>query len=418
MVVKRLLLLAFGLMTAACAPTQVAINGRFPANYPQAAELRQIMVNEFDGRAGRAFTPTLFSELSNAEFDGQRHFTIVNSERNYGDALATARQLGAQAVMSGNASVDSDETYFTESRRECDARNDKNKCIQWRDYEVSCTNRTIQVSVAPRFTRATDATVVYSSQKTATRRARWCQDRSRNETDDQLIMQAYAEIATAIRRDVAPYAAVLHATLKESHEGLRGAEAQQFDQAVALAKAGNVGGACDAWRAISTSSPDHVWTVYNLGICAEAKGDYGAALTQYQRAGQLGGAADAAVVESVNRVSGLMSAEGRLAQAEAGRRAAAEAEARRAAEVQRAQEEAARQAEAARAARHAELVSRYGAAAAAAIANGQVNAGMTAEQVWDSILTLAEASAREHTSRADRLSARSGRLQSSGFPGS
>jgi hypothetical protein len=114
--------------------------------------------------------------------------------------------------------------------------------------------------------------------------------------------------------------------------------------------------------------------VYNLGICAEATGDYAGALARYQRASALGGASNRAVADSIARVNRLMGAEQQLAAEEASRRAAAEAEAERVAA-------AARQAEAARNARRADLTARYGAAAANAILAGQVQQGMTPQQV-------------------------------------
>jgi hypothetical protein len=357
---------------ASCTPTQVAINARFPANYPQAAELRRVAVAEFDGRGGREFTGVLRSQLASAVFDGQRHFNLIEGVSS--PNAQAARQLDAEAVVYGSVSIDRAQQGYAEGRRECVAVDDDNDCIRWQDYEVACTAVTLSVAANPNLLRAGDSSIIYSTQKRAERTSRWCSDGRRNTSDDAMIADMFDTIAREIRRDIAPYNSVLNATISESSQGLPRNLAAQFDQAVEAAKAANVAGACDSWRAVDGAQPDHVWTVYNLGICAEATGDYAGALARYQRASELGGASNRAVADSIARVNRLMGAEQQLAAEEASRRAAAEAEAERVAA-------AARQAEAARNARRADLTARYGAAAANAILAGQVQQGMTPQQV-------------------------------------
>jgi hypothetical protein len=384
-------LCAAAALAVACTPTQVAINARFPANFPEAAELRRIAVAEFDGRGGREFTGSMQAELSRAVFDGQRHFTLIDGVS--GPTAQAARQAGAQGVLSGSVSVNTSRQNYTEGRRDCAARNQDNECVRWREYEVGCTATTINVSVSPTLLRATDSSVVYSSQKRAERTSRWCSDRQRNTTDDAMIGDMFNTIAGEIRRDIAPYNSVLQATISESTDGLPRELSAQFEQAVEAAKANNVPAACDTWRSIDAAQPDHVWTVYNLGICAEATGDYPGALARYQRSSELGGASNRAVSASIARVNRLMGAEQQLAAEEATRRAAAEAEARRVAE-------AARQAEAARNARRTDLTARYGATIANAIVAGQVVAGMTPQQV---IEARGQPSRRETLTPTDQI---------------
>jgi len=366
------LFLAAVVLAAACTPTQVAINARFPANYPAAAELRRIAVAEFEGRGGRSFSGAMRAELAGTTFDGQRHFTLIDGLES--PTAQAARRLNVQGVLSGTSSIDSHQQGFREGRRECAARNRDNECVNWREYEVSCTSLTLSVAVNPSLLAASNSSIVYSTQKSASRTSRWCSDRPRNTTDDAMIAEMFNAIAADIRRDIAPYNSVLNATIKESNDGLSRELAAQFDQAVEAATASNVSGACDLWRAVDAAQPDHVWTVYNLGICAEATGDYPGALARYQRARELGGATDRAVSASVARVNRLMGAEQQLVAEEQTRREAAEAEARRAAE-------AARVTETARNARRSELTARYGATIANAIVAGQVIQGMTAQQV-------------------------------------
>jgi len=368
---------ALGLLTAAfgagCAPTQVAINARFPAHFPEAAELRRISVATFDGNGGLEFTGAMRAEIVSATFDGQRHFTLIESAANAG----AARAANAQGVLTGTVVIDRSRNNYNEGRRECSARNNDNQCVRWREYEVSCSAVTMSALVTPNLLRASDGASIYASQKRGERTSRWCSDRQRNVTDEAMVAAILANLAVEVRRDIAPYNSVLNANISESADGLPRELAARFDAAVDAAKASNIAAACDGWRAVDAARPEHVWTVYNLGICSEAQGDYVNAHALYQRASQLGGASNRDVASSIQRVNRLMSAEQQLTAEEASRRLASEAEARRV-------ETAARQSRAAQDARRAELVSRHGAAMADAIQAGQVNPGMTPQQVIES----------------------------------
>lgn len=382
---------------AACAPTLVAINARFPANYPQATQLTKIAVAPFQGRSAQNFTGALRSEIAGATFDGKPHFTVLSGLR--GPTPQAGQAIGAQAILSGTVSVGSDQDNYLEGRRVCAAQNEKRKCVRWREYQVSCSRRALTVTVNPILLNVAEASEVYSAQKTTNLTSRWCSDRARTTTDDAMVAAMFARIATEIRRDIAPYNAVLNATVKENKDGLARDQAAQFDQAVAAAKAGNFSSACEAWRAVNSARADHPATVYNLGICKEATGDFIGALADYERAQTIGDAADRTVTESVSRVKRLLGAEGQLAAEEEARAAAAaesaarkaeqdrlaEAEAKRAADAAAAQAQQAvdqaRRAEAARSAKRAELVARHGAAIATAIEAGNVVAGMSPQQV-------------------------------------
>jgi len=368
--------LAIGLVSAliavACTPTQVAINARLPANFPEAAELRRIAVAPFEGNGGADFTGAMRAEIVAATFDGQRHFTLIEGPAS--TSAAAARQANAQGLLTGSVFIDRSRNNFREGRRECSARNNDNQCVRWHEYEVNCTAETVSALVSPNLLRASDGASVYASQKRGERTSRWCTDRQRNTTDEAMIAAILANIATEVRRDIAPYNSVLNATVIETSDGLSRPLAAQFDLAVDAAKASNVAAACESWRAIDAAQPNHTWTIYNLGICAEAQGDYVNAQAHYQRASQLGGASNRQVVASMQRVGRLLNAEQQLAAEEAARQLERETTTRRA-------EEAAERSRAAQNARRSDLVSRHGAATADAILAGQVNAGMTPQQV-------------------------------------
>ncbi len=70
--------------------------------------------------------------------------------------------------------------------------------------------------------------------------------------------------------------------------------------------------ACAGWEAIDAAAPDHVATVFDLGVCAEAKGDLLGALTRYERASALLGKGNEAEGDA-KRVRQLLAAREDLA---------------------------------------------------------------------------------------------------------
>lgn len=295
----------------ACA-TEVAINGRFPARFPEATQLQRITLLDLAGNDGRAFGGALQATLLTAEFDGQRIFSLVDTgSRPRGrsvDAARYGRDTGAQGVFTGSASITSENQSFEGTGSRCVETNDRGNCVRSVPTTVNCTRRTMTLAAAINLVRSADGAIVYSSDRTQSRATSWCQGQTRRETDEMLAQALRQILINEIRRDVAPYVAVLQATLKESPSGLNEPYATEFKRAVAAAKAGNFGGACDIWRAVDASSPSHTATVYNLGVCSEASGDYASAVSLYQRALTLSGGADRTIIASLDRVNSLISA--------------------------------------------------------------------------------------------------------------
>lgn len=314
-----------GLLVAGCA-TQVSISGRFPARFPEAARLKKLAVVEFSGVGGGEFTSVLQSALFGAEFDGQRVFTIVDTggrTRPQSSELARyGRGAGADGVVTGQTSVTWNNEPYDFTRTECTQRDEKKKCVRESKVHVYCTRRTIALSVSARLVRSSNGETVYSSEKSDSAVTSWCSGETRRQSDDMMLASLRINIAEDVRRDVAPYVAVLKATLKESPTGLPPLQAAEFRRAVDAAKAQNFGMACEIWAGINATPPQHVWTVYNLGVCAETEGAYGLALTRYRTAQSLSPKPDTTISQSITRVTTLLGASAQL-EAEKARQAEA-----------------------------------------------------------------------------------------------
>lgn len=380
------------LLAAGCATT-VAISARFPARYAETTDIRRVAIAGFGGFGGNEFGSALQAELVSATFDGKPYFTVVatGGPNDPGRASGYGRSVGAQGVILGTISTDFNTQTYQGSESRCVLRED-NKCKKYQSFAIACWRRSVDVVVVPRLVKVANGQLIYSSQKTARKNTSWCQGQSQSTSDLSLVTAAHRDILGEIRRDIAPYNAVLSATLKTKGEGLSKEIKPQFASAVKAATDGAMGEACRIWGEVNTASPNNVDTVYDLGVCAESEGAYAKALGLYRQAQSLGTASDRDVVASIARAQNLMQANGQLAQEESKRAAVVQAERDRAAAEQR--DDAARSAQAARsrqaaatAAKAAQdskrraVTAKYGPGAAEAILSGKVVKGMTKDQV-------------------------------------
>jgi tetratricopeptide (TPR) repeat protein len=127
-----------------------------------------------------------------------------------------------------------------------------------------------------------------------------------------MIDGAIANILGQIRPDIAPYNTVLKATVIEKKDGLSEADGKLFDAAVKAAGKGDLSTACHTWDGLLTANPSHPWTIYNIGVCAEANGDFQGALSRYEKAQSLALKPDNDVGESIDRVRHLIAAQKEL----------------------------------------------------------------------------------------------------------
>ncbi len=374
--------IAVAAILAGCATT-VQVSARFPARNPSAAELRKIAVSDFEGPDGANFASALEATLASAQFDGAQYFTMVDSGHRGGRAEARAaaaygRSVGAQGVFFGQVETENMHNEGFQGLQSQCALNDANgNCKKYALVQVPCVKRVLEMAVIPTLVNVSNAQVVYSSRKGATSDASWCQGENPPLSDDQMVAAARNTILNDIRLDVAPYNATLRATLKESNDGLPEDAAKQFDAAVASAKKNDMGEACRVWGEVDKISPNHPWTVYDLGVCAESNGNYASALTLYQRARTLSPKADNDIAASVARAQQLLGAHGELAREQKVRDDQAAVVRRQAADQERQRKTQAHADKAARDAKHAQLVAKFGGQDATLIESGQVRVGMT-----------------------------------------
>lgn len=308
---------AIAVVLCACGTT-VQVQARFPANNAAAAQLRHVAVADFAGPEGDYFAGAFESMLASAEFDGQRYFTLVDGgSRGHGSearyAAEYGRHVGADGVYFGTlATADFDNYPYQEEESRCVEKDNDGKCIRKEKHHIPCMRRTFNMVVLPSLVKVRSGEVVYSSRKSAGSETSWCRGDPQPISDNDMADGAMNRILADIRPDIAPYNTVLNATVIEKTDGLSETDAKAFTAAVKAAGKGDLTSACNGWRDLERTNPAHPWTVYNLGVCSEANGDFPGALSRYERARTLSPKADSDVTESIGRVNRLIAAQQEL----------------------------------------------------------------------------------------------------------
>jgi len=306
--IGALLLLALPL--CGCSTT-VAVQARFPANVPQAAQLKKVTVAGFDGPQGDSFAYALEAMLASAEFDGRRYFTLMGGARDVSPnhAVDYGRHVGADGVYSGlMRAADFDNYPYEERTSRCVEKDDKGKCMRKETVITPCLRREFHMEVFVSLAETRSGQVVYSARKVGDTSANWCRGQLQPYSDNDMIDGVLNRILAEIRPDIAPYNTVLQATISETADGLSQSDAASFKAAVKMAGSGNIGEACRQWDEIKRDNPSHAWTIYNVGVCAEANGDFNGALALYEQASRLTPKPDSDITESIARAQRLIAA--------------------------------------------------------------------------------------------------------------
>lgn len=309
------------LCLAGCSTT-VQVQARFPANNAEAAQLRKVAVADFYGPEGDHFAYALEAMLSSADFDGQRYFTLMDGGSRGRGAEATiaaqyGRSIGADGIYFGQMqTVDFDNYPYEQRDERCVEKDKDGKCTKHEKFVIHCLRRAFHMEVFPMLVNVRNGRVVYSTRKSADSETSWCRGDPQPISDDAMIDGAINRIISDMRPDIAPYNTILRATVIEKTDGLPEDAAKAFAAAVKSAGKGELSEACRAWGEINRTNASHPWTVYNLGVCAEANGDFAGALSLYEKARTLSPKADRDVAESIERVSRLIAAQVELRRAQ------------------------------------------------------------------------------------------------------
>ncbi|MEP7008563.1 MAG: tetratricopeptide repeat protein [Sphingomonas bacterium] len=273
---------SIALATAAGALAEtITISGRFPAQNREASYLRKLAIDRFGGRDGEQLANAITSALGQASNGSGPHFTLLG-----GGGVGPAR---AQGTLSGSANSDWEEHRVQLTRNRCVERaapkdgEREGECIKKADVPVPCTERTTSLTASLRIVRIADGAIVYSANKPRSETVSWCPGESPSSTAEATIAGMIAGIANEVRGEIAPHGDTYRIRFREDRAGLSKEVAARFKDVVKLSQR-DVVAACTAWAEIDRDQPGQLSTVFNLGLCAEQRGDYPGALALYQRA--------------------------------------------------------------------------------------------------------------------------------------
>lgn len=270
---RKALLVAGVLAWAGAAQGEVLeITGEFPANNREASFLESISVDRFGGSDGTALQIAIERALGGSQFE------LLGGR--------TGRDT-AEGSISGSISSGVDESSFRKKEKQCVSKDDKGKCLKEEQVEIGCKRRIIDIKADIRIVRNTDGRILYSQPKPFREEVEWCRGNSPERTTEDVIEGAIRDIAGSLRGDLVPHVDTYKIRVRENTKGLSKDSANRFKELVKLTKR-DPQGACRGWEAMQTEAAGYPSLLFNLGLCAEQRGDYEKALGLYQDAALAG----------------------------------------------------------------------------------------------------------------------------------
>lgn len=265
------LLLACGSLPAAA--ETLTVEGLYPARYPAAAQPGSLVVEPFGGRDGRQLSFALEGMLAELAVSGQPYFRVV----------AARSSAPADAVLSGIANANVQNTPVEENRKECVERDGNGKCLREQEVKIRCQRRTVTLSPSLRMARIDDGTIIYQRQLQQMDQIVFCPDRQAQRSLPDTVTMLIDKIVDEVRLDIAPDYRRDAIRVLEVRKGLDKDQSNRFRDAL-KATARNPHGACDIWQALDSEVPGQSSIVFNLALCAEMRGDLDDALVRYRQA--------------------------------------------------------------------------------------------------------------------------------------
>jgi hypothetical protein len=273
-------------------------------NFPAAANLRRVAVLPFQGPDGERATLEFESMLAQVQTSGGAYFTVIdrrtlqnamNELRLSNSGLVDPSQLarlgkflGVQGIYTGTIFQPSaNRVYHQEDRVSCPdtggGGNGLGKffsvCKNPNRTTVSCTDKTVMYTFAPRLVEVETARVVYAQAKTASIKESFCPDRGVETSDSTLLSLMAADALGQVRDDVAPHVVAYRLPLKTSPEGLAEPIRSRFNDAMAFVQGDRMDRACAIWSELSPAAGQAV--AFNLAVCDELGGRLEDALNRY-----------------------------------------------------------------------------------------------------------------------------------------
>ncbi len=228
----------------------------------------------------------------------------VSGEVREGTAAKLGRQIGAEGVFLGRVNDYSvDRSSYTAKQSHCARYSSSgNKCRNTTWVEVPCTRTTATVRVAPRLVDVESGRVVYSAEKSGTASTSYCRGEGPDTADEQLAVQARDAAVEQILADIAPHPVTVSMPIKTTLAQADQRYAEQFAGAAKFAQSGRMDRACEIWQGLAAGGAEDLALAYNLGTCAEVRGEADEASAFYAKADKMATKPDSDINRALERI--------------------------------------------------------------------------------------------------------------------
>ena len=319
-------------LVSGCA-TKIKVNMLQPAQYHEASLTKAIAVLPFQGHGGKAFAAELEGVLAGIGIDDKRYFTLVDrgaidktisemqlSQSGLVDqktAVKLGKLIGAQGIYTGIVTQNKyDDNPYRENRQTCnryekkrdkDGHEYRGDCLSWNRYTVNCMKRVASFAVSPKLVEVATGRIIYTRDLSAMTDSSGCEDTRPVQSELVLLERVRESVKKEFRRDIAPYHITLEIKLMDSTDGIESKEAKdKLKHGIEYADKGRMDSACELWGEARIISPGSYVLLYNLGVCAESRGDLDAALGLYKQADKMLGKPEEDITMALNRVEGAI----------------------------------------------------------------------------------------------------------------
>jgi len=252
----------------------LTIEGLTPADVPGFTTVKTLSIERFGGSDGQDLAFKLEDRLQGVSVYGEPYF----------DVLGGRSAVEADATLTGTATAGIDRYETTEYRDRCIARDKDDKCTKRKSIKVKCLKQVVDFRAQVRASRFEDGRRIYSESFPEKAEQTICfGDDQEFSSGENEVRKMIANVASAVRNDLAPRQYRRQIRVLESRKGMGKADSKYFKAAVKMTKK-DASEACGMWDEAAANGLVHISLAFNRGLCAEMRGDLEGATALYSEA--------------------------------------------------------------------------------------------------------------------------------------
>ena len=262
-----------------------------PARAHDAAKFTRAAVLPFSGPEGKLISNNIEALMASVQVHGRSFYNIVERAEiekvakenkfqmsdlvNQATAQSLGKLLGAQAIVVGSVSrYATEDKHYKEGRSKCVSKDKKGNC-KWRDFTVSCRQRTATIQFTPKIINVETGSIAASEIISGQASHSACSDSGTPlKGNNELLDLAMKSALEQYRTFVAPHQTNVKITLITSDNSKMNSQAKDaVKDGVTWAKADRLDRACECWNRAALYHKKGYAIPYLIGVCYETKGE-------------------------------------------------------------------------------------------------------------------------------------------------